>query len=1262
MKSCKKLIKYMLCVLLIGIMLLPALSLTAYAAQIEYELGFVDENGQRLYGTINIDRGEYYLPQTFTTTQYTPTIKFNAESGQYYHITFQNEDGYYSFYTLRASEKDLIEKPKHSVTARLTRVPYTVTVRYQDGTVASGVQVRDNNLGTNTTTDSNGQCTVYGTSSQTTEVQVFDGVSWVTKGIYPNSPGPKTVDITIHKRQTVPVKVMMDGTDVTSISQASATGDGETVKSANGSLLLKEGITYQISAGQYEPGAIIMGFQNYYTGGFSSGETSYTVQKNPSVVTLTCSLNKPVASYYDYSIQYEPFRFTDGGTQTLNYGQRVLLDIENRIAGATYTFESADPNVLSVNGSVLEAKASGETTLKVKVEYLNSSATSVTTVRIPKNQIVVPYPSDIFAEYTYNGQELTLHYNENAAYTVTGNKQTNAGTYPVKISLVDKKNTEWKPGNFLGVSGSEDIIAYSFVIKKANLTAADLNFTLPDNCVYDGNKKEVTVALKSGKSGAGEITVKYYDENNNQLDGAPVNAGNYSIKVSATEGANFLAATDLTDSSWEFSVKRAEGTASVSADDFVYGEDAVVTPKSDTNGTDAVKYWFKAKDAGDDTYTENIPVNAGKYTVKAVFPKTRNYEEVITTDDFEILRRQITLKAADDSKIYGDADPDELNWVITNGSLVGSDIPNVTLSREVGENVGDYVIKACESAGANPNYDITFTDGIFTIKKAKLTVTAEDKAAVYGDAIPAYTAVFTGFRREDTAELFADTLAFLCDYTAVSNKGEYSITPYGCESENYIAEYVPGKLTVSEKPITEADVALDGVLTYNGTEQTQKVTVKDGITYGVTGDKAVNSGTYTLTVTGTGNYTGQIQRQWSIGKAPLTITVENRVIYIGEKLPVVGYMVSGLKEADELTTAPDIRIDTDGKTAGTYAIKAKDADAGENYSITYIDGALIILDKESQVETDIKMTPLTVVPDGLLNTKFNTVEAIREELLSRIVMAHKGYTDEYAVHYDVTLQFSLDGGETWITATAENFPTEGITIVLPYPEGTNAKEYEFIVSHMFTVTSERLGIKAGDVELPEVEELKNGLRVTLKGLSPVIVAARYHDHEGGTATCKDLAVCTVCDNSYGVLDGENHAGGTEVKDAKKATCAKNGYTGDTCCKGCGEVLEKGKAIDATGEHTYGEWKTVKEATTTAKGEKQRSCSVCGYTLSEEIPQLTVTPDESKDSATPSKPATPNTPATGDMSNIVLHSAVFAVSLAAIVALFMICKKRKQEKA
>lgn len=48
------------------------------------------------------------------------------------------------------------------------------------------------------------------------------------------------------------------------------------------------------------------------------------------------------------------------------------------------------------------------------------------------------------------------------------------------------------------------------------------------------------------------------------------------------------------------------------------------------------------------------------------------------------------------------------------------------------------------------------------------------------------------------------------------------------------------------------------------------------------------------------------------------------------------------------------------------------------------------------------------------------------------------------------------------------------------------------------------------------------------------------------------------------VDPDHHTGGIQVKGAVEATCTQAGYTGDTYCAGCGEKLQSGDVIPATG--------------------------------------------------------------------------------------------------
>ena len=66
---------------------------------------------------------------------------------------------------------------------------------------------------------------------------------------------------------------------------------------------------------------------------------------------------------------------------------------------------------------------------------------------------------------------------------------------------------------------------------------------------------------------------------------------------------------------------------------------------------------------------------------------------------------------------------------------------------------------------------------------------------------------------------------------------------------------------------------------------------------------------------------------------------------------------------------------------------------------------------------------------------------------------------------------------------------------------------------------------------------------------------------------------------------------TELRNAVEATCGTEGYTGDTYCADCGEMISAGETIFATKDHTFGD---------------DGVCTVCGYQITtEECPHETV---------------------------------------------------------
>ena len=94
---------------------------------------------------------------------------------------------------------------------------------------------------------------------------------------------------------------------------------------------------------------------------------------------------------------------------------------------------------------------------------------------------------------------------------------------------------------------------------------------------------------------------------------------------------------------------------------------------------------------------------------------------------------------------------------------------------------------------------------------------------------------------------------------------------------------------------------------------------------------------------------------------------------------------------------------------------------------------------------------------------------------------------------------------------------------------------------------------------------------------------------GAYTKCVDCNAVVEGSDALLPLDSSNHAGDTEVRDAKAATCTEKGYTGDTYCKGCNAKISSGSDIDALG-HDY--VPVVTNPTCTEGGYTTYTCSRC----------------------------------------------------------------------
>lgn len=114
--------------------------------------------------------------------------------------------------------------------------------------------------------------------------------------------------------------------------------------------------------------------------------------------------------------------------------------------------------------------------------------------------------------------------------------------------------------------------------------------------------------------------------------------------------------------------------------------------------------------------------------------------------------------------------------------------------------------------------------------------------------------------------------------------------------------------------------------------------------------------------------------------------------------------------------------------------------------------------------------------------------------------------------------------------------------------------------------------------------------------------SHWEDSNGNQVSTKSTYELTVGTANETYTPVYNH---TVVLDPALApTCSKMGLTEGYHCSGCGKVFVAQEIIPATGEHTFGEWITTKEATTAEEGLMERSCD-CGAKETQTIDKLPV---------------------------------------------------------
>lgn len=441
------------------------------------------------------------------------------------------------------------------------------------------------------------------------------------------------------------------------------------------------------------------------------------------------------------------YRWEDGTVDTtVKFNITQATPVVTKPTTKTLTYNGSEQelvNAASTNGgtvkysldnknwstSIPTGKAAKEYTVYYKVEG-NKNFKDVDVKEITNK--INPRTIDLKwnKELTYNGKEQlptatvsNLADGDECEVIVDGNQHKNAGTYEATATKVSNQNYKL-PEN----------VTTSYTIGKKTLSIEDLKAV---NRKYNGTSE---VALQGGTLtgvvGNDKVSIDMPKMGTVESSNAGENkAVSYTKSALSGEDKDNY---ELSETAWPtltVTISKTDESNTVITTtqnelDKTYDGYEVVDVKSTSNNktTPVVEYSVKGKNE----YTTTKPKDAGEYTVRVTYPADDNYEKSSVTKNFTIKKMKTRVSAIDLSKTYGEKGY-ELMYSFDRLAR-GDRLTGIILTREEGEDVGTYKIKVSQKEGSNPNYDITFKDGTYTINPLSI-----DKGTVVLGNVLKYT-------------------------------------------------------------------------------------------------------------------------------------------------------------------------------------------------------------------------------------------------------------------------------------------------------------------------------------------------------------------------------------------------------------------------------------------------------------------------------------------------------------------------------------------
>jgi subtilisin-like proprotein convertase family protein len=189
----------------------------------------------------------------------------------------------------------------------------------------------------------------------------------------------------------------------------------------------------------------------------------------------------------------------------------------------------------------------------------------------------------------------------------------------------------------------------------------------------------------------------------------------------------------------------------------------------------------------------------GVYPITPEGLTATNYSIVFSNGTLTVTAYSLFVGADDYARSYGQDNP------AFTGTLIGlqnGDNITTAYSTSAASNspVGVYPILPSlnNPEGKLVNYTVFATNGALTIEPASITITANNKAKAFGEAMPELTASYVGFLFDDDTNTLMALLTLTTTASETSDVGIYAISASGALASNYVFNYVAGTLTITQ--------------------------------------------------------------------------------------------------------------------------------------------------------------------------------------------------------------------------------------------------------------------------------------------------------------------------------------------------------------------------------------------------------------------------------------------------------------------------------